>query len=69
MRMMRVPDGALNRQDALAVPGGVASGSDALSTPFGAPQLLAVNPPGEVIGFQPTAAFGWPSGSVQDVTT
>jgi hypothetical protein len=68
MRMMRVPDGALNRQDALAVPGGFASGSDALSTPFGALQLLAVNPPREEDGVQPTAAFGWPSGSAQDVT-
>jgi hypothetical protein len=68
MRMMRVPDGAANRQAALAVPGGFVSGSQALSTPFGALQLLVVNPPGEEDGVHPTAAFGWPSGSVQDVT-
>jgi hypothetical protein len=68
MRTMTVPAGASNRQLALDVAGGLASASVAVSDPFAVAQLFAVNPPAAEVGFQPTAAFGRPRGSVQDVT-
>jgi hypothetical protein len=57
-RTIIVPGGASKRQLALAVPGGFVSGSAAFSTPSGVWQLFVVEPPGDEIGFQPTAAFG-----------
>jgi hypothetical protein len=68
MRTITVPAGASNRQLAPDVAGGLES-SAAVSAPFAVPQLLVVNPPEADVGFHPTAAFGWPSGSVHDVTT
>jgi hypothetical protein len=68
MRTIVVPGGASKRKLALAVPGGFVSVSAAFNTPSGVWQLFVVNPPGDDVGFQPTAAFGSPSGPEQDVT-
>jgi hypothetical protein len=65
---MLVPGGASNRQFAVALLGGLGSGSRAWSAPFAPAHVLAVVPPGVENGTHPKAAFGCPSGSVQDVT-
>jgi hypothetical protein len=67
-RTIRVPAGASNRQLAVEFPDGAGSASAAFSAPPDVSQELAVSPPPANEGTQPIAAFGWLSGSVQDVT-